>query len=462
MSKANKFLSITSCLIMLTGVLYAQEEEKKPSTTPTTGQVIDRIVAKVNNYILLESDVQKTYLEAISNSQQGFEAPSRCDIFESLLINKLMVAKAEIDSVSVSDAEVMLQADQRFSMIMSQFGGDESTLVEVYGKTSDQLKAEINDALREQMIVQRMQGKITEGLSVSPAEVRRFFNSIHRDSLPFFSAEVTVGQIVRKPEVNEKAKTEVANFLSGLKKQIMDGTSDFATLAKEYSQDPGSAIQGGELGFFRRGELAPEYEATSLGLKPGEVSDPVETVFGFHMIQLLERRGNTFNTRHILIKPVPSEDDIKKTERYLDSLRTVILDKKIDFAKAAKEYSEDRDTSDNGGFFADQGSGSNRLTLRTLEDPVLYFTIDSMQVGGITTPMRFEDPREGTKVRILYYKDRYPAHRANLNDDFEKLKAATRRKKEDDILSRWFLTAKEDVFIDIDPAYDRCNVLQDN
>ncbi|MCH7402566.1 peptidylprolyl isomerase [Belliella kenyensis] len=463
MSKANKFLSITSCLMVLVGVVFAQEEEKKPTTTtPATGQVIDRIVAKVNNYILLESDVQKTYLEAISNSQQGFEAPSRCDIFESLLINKLMVAKAEIDSVIVSDAEVMLQADQRFSMIMSQFGGDESTLVEVYGKTSDQLKSEINDALREQMIVQRMQGKITEGLTVSPAEVRRFFNSIHRDSLPFFSAEVTVGQIVRKPQVNEKAKTEVANFLSGLKKQINDGTSDFATLAKEYSQDPGSAIQGGELGFFRRGELAPEFEATALGLRPGEISDPVETMFGFHMIQLLERRGNTFNTRHILIKPQPSEEDIKKTERYLDSLRTVILDKKIDFAKAAKEYSEDRETSDNGGFFADQGSGSNRLTLRTLEDPVLYFTIDSMKVGGITTPMRFEDPREGTKVRILYYKDRYPAHRANLNDDFEKLKAATRRKKEDDILSRWFLTAKEDVFIDIDPAYDRCNVLQDN
>nr|WP_245812670.1 peptidylprolyl isomerase [Belliella buryatensis] len=440
-------------------LLFAQEEEKK--TTPATGQVLDRIVAKVNNYILLESDVQKTYLEAIANSQQGFEAPTRCDIFESMLINKLMVAKAEIDSVIVSDAEVMIQADQRFNMMMAQLGGDENTLVEVYGKTSEQLKSEITDALREQMIVQRMQGKITEGLTVSPAEVRRFFNSIPKDSLPFFSAEVTVGQIVRKPEVNEKAKTEVANFLAGLKQQLMDGTSDFATLARQYSQDPGSAIQGGELGFFRRGELAPEYEATSLALKPGEVSDPVETMFGFHMIQLLERRGNTFNTRHILIKPEPNEDDIKKTERYLDSLRNVILEGKIEFAKAAKEYSEDRETSDNGGFFADPGSGSNRLTLRTLDDPVLYFTLDSMKIGSITPPMRFEDPREGTKVRVLFYKERFPAHRANLNDDYEKLKAATRRKKEDELLGKWFVTAKEDVYIDIDPAYDRCNVLQD-
>ena len=454
-----KILLAFSCMMMTASLLFAQEEEKK--TTPATGQVLDRIVAKVNNYILLESDVQKTYLEAIANSQQGFEAPTRCDIFESMLINKLMVAKAEIDSVIVSDAEVMIQADQRFNMMMAQLGGDENTLVEVYGKTSEQLKSEITDALREQMIVQRMQGKITEGLTVSPAEVRRFFNSIPKDSLPFFSAEVTVGQIVRKPEVNEKAKTEVANFLAGLKQQLMDGTSDFATLARQYSQDPGSAIQGGELGFFRRGELAPEYEATSLALKPGEVSDPVETMFGFHMIQLLERRGNTFNTRHILIKPEPNEDDIKKTERYLDSLRNVILEGKIEFAKAAKEYSEDRETSDNGGFFADPGSGSNRLTLRTLDDPVLYFTLDSMKIGSITPPMRFEDPREGTKVRVLFYKERFPAHRANLNDDYEKLKAATRRKKEDELLGKWFVTAKEDVYIDIDPAYDRCNVLQD-
>ena len=459
MIKVKYILALTG-LFLFTNKLIAQDKEKE--TSQVTGQVLDRIVAKVNNSIILESDVQKTYLEAIANSQQGFEAPTRCDIFESLLISKLMVAKAEIDSVIVSDAEVMIQADQRFSMVMSQIGGDENMLAEVYGKTSEQLKAEITDALKEQMTVERMKGKITEGMGVSPAEVRRFFSSIPKDSLPFFSAEVTVGQIVRKPVVNEANKNQVAAFLADLKKQIAEGKSDFATFAKQYSQDPGSAVQGGELGFFRRGELAPEYEATSLALRPGEISDPVETMFGFHMIQLLERRGNTFNTRHILIKPEPSEQDIKDTERYLDSLRTVITEGKIEFAKAAKEYSEDRNTSDNGGYFSDPGSGSNKLTLRTLEDPVLYFTIDSMKIGSLTKPMRFEDPREGTKVRILYYQNRYPAHRANMNDDYEKLKAATLRKKEDEILSKWFVTAKEDVYIDIDPAYDKCNALDGN
>lgn len=458
MIKVKYFLTLTAILLSV-NTLIAQDEETKAATA--TGQVLDRIVAKINNGIVLESDVQKTYLEAVANSQQGFEVPTKCDVFESLLISKLMVAKAEIDSVIVSDAEVIIQADQRFAMVMQQIGGDEAMLAEVYGKTSEQLKDEITDALKEQMVVERMKGNITSGMGVSPAEVRKFFSSIAKDSLPFFSAEVTVGQIVRKPSVNEANKNDVASFLAGLKSQIGEGVSDFAALAKQYSQDPGSAVQGGELGFFRRGELAPEYEATSLALRPGEISDPVESMFGFHMIQLLERRGNTFNTRHILIKPEPSESDIKDAERYLDSLKNVITDGKIEFAKAAKEYSEDRNTSDNGGYFSDPGSGSNKLTLRTLDDPVLYFTIDSMKIGTITKPMRFEDPREGTKVRILYYQNRYPAHRANMNDDYEKLKAATLRKKEDDILSKWFVTAKEDVYIDVDPAYDKCKVLQD-
>jgi peptidyl-prolyl cis-trans isomerase SurA len=179
------------------------------------------------------------------------------------------------------------------------------------------------------------------------------------------------------------------------------------------------------------------------------------------MIQLLEIKGSTFNTRHILRIPKASEEDIVKAERYLDSLKKEILADKIDFAKAAKEYSQDRTTSDAGGFFTDPATTSNRLSLRTLEDPVLYFTIDTMKVGDITPPIRFEDPREGTKVRILFYKARYPAHKANLEDDYEKLKAATLRRKEDEVLSKWFVTAKEDIFIDIDPAYDRCDALKE-
>ena len=426
-----------------------------------TGQVVDKIVAKVDNNILLESEVQKSYLEAVSQAQQGIEAPTRCTVFESLLINKLMVAKAEVDSVIVTDAEVLLEANNRFAMVMQQFGGDEAMLAEMYGKTADQLKAELEEVMREQLIVRKMRKTITDGITVSPAEVRAFFLNIPADSLPLFTSEATVGQIVRKPETNPKVREDIVAQLLQFKEAISSGKSTFAELAKAYSEDPGSGAQGGDLGFFRRGELAPEYEATALGLRQGEISDPVETQFGFHMIQLLEIKGSTFNTRHILRIPKASEEDIVKAERYLDSLKKEILADKIDFAKAAKEYSQDRTTSDAGGFFTDPATTSNRLSLRTLEDPVLYFTIDTMKIGDITPPIRFEDPREGTKVRILFYKARYPAHKANLEDDYEKLKAATLRRKEDEVLSNWFVTAKEDIFIDIDPSYDRCDALKE-
>ncbi|HLW20115.1 MAG TPA: peptidylprolyl isomerase [Cyclobacteriaceae bacterium] len=455
---------IVSLTFLVSFSAIAQEAEKKEERP--TGQVVDKIIAKVDNNIILESDLQKAYLEAVGRAQQGFQSPTRCEVFESLLVNKMMVAKAEIDSVIVTEAEVIIQTDQQFNMTMQQFGGNEETLVEAYGKTAEQLKSEIHDAIREQLIVRKMQGVISEGLSVSPADVRRFFAKIPTDSLPFFSAEVSVGQIVKKPEVSEEEKDKVIALLSSIKKRILDGETDFAAMARQYSEDPGSAAMGGDLGFFNRGELAPEYEATALGLKQGEISDPVESMFGIHMIQLLEIKGNSFNTRHILITPKPTESDIADAERFLDSIRTMIVRDSLPFAKAAKEYSDDRQTSDNGGFFSDPTTGSNRLTLRTLEDPVLYFTLDSMQVGTITKPLRYDevDPRNGRSepaVRILFYKERFPAHRANLDDDYEKLKAATRRQKEEELLSKWFVLAKEEVFIDIDPEYDNCKVLQE-
>ncbi|WP_230981222.1 peptidylprolyl isomerase [Echinicola salinicaeni] len=464
MSKFTKMLT-AGLMTVISFHLHAQNADS--TKTKPSGQILDKIIAKVDNNIILESDLQKAYLEAVSQSQEGFEAPSRCDIFESLLINKLMVAKAAIDSIIVTDAEVVLETDQRFNMVMQQFGGDEETLVEAYGKTSEQLKSEIHDMIKEQKIIGKMRANIVQDLQVSPADVRKFYNQIPNDSLPFFSAEVAVGQIVKKPEPGRKEKDQVIAQLNNIKQKILDGEADFASMAKKYSEDPGSKIQGGDLGFFGRGELAPEYEAMALSLRQGEIGEPVESQFGIHLIQLLEKRSDSFSTRHILIKPRPSENDIKAAERELDSLRNLIQLDTMSFAKAAKEFSDDRSTSDNGGFFSDPTTGANRLTLRTLEDPILYFTIDTMKVGTVSEPLRYEEQNQRTgeaekAVRILYYKEKFPAHRANLEDDYEKLKAATKKQKETEALEKWFKIAKEEVFIDIDPAYDRCNALKED
>src|SRR5690606_10816678 len=210
---------------------YSQEEEKveKKEEVPN-GQVLDKIIAKVDNNIILESDLQKAYLEAVARAQEGFDPPTKCGVFESMLVNKMMVAKAEIDSVIVTDAEVIIRTDQQFNMTLQQIGGDEADLVEAYGKTAEQLKSEIHDAIKEQLVVGKMQETITAGLSVSPAEVRKFYENIPTDSLPFFSAEVSVGQIVKKPEVSEEEKQKVFDLLASIKKRILDGESDFGAM----------------------------------------------------------------------------------------------------------------------------------------------------------------------------------------------------------------------------------------
>ncbi|MCC5920836.1 MAG: peptidylprolyl isomerase [Cyclobacteriaceae bacterium] len=430
-------------------------EEKKPAKPRDKSRdiVADKIIVKVDNYIVLKSELERTYLDFRAQGRRGV---TRCEILENLLINKLMVAHAEIDSVLVSDIEVLQNLEQRMGMMLQQIGGEEK-LQEIYGKSVNQFKDELEDQVREQLIADKMQREITRGLSVTPAEVKRFFDKIPRDSLPFFSTEVSVAQIVKKPEVSREQKQKSIDLLNDIRRRVLDG-EDFGTFARKYSKDPGSAANGGELpGFYNRGELAPEYEATSLSLKPGEIGAPVETQFGIHLIQLLERRGNQFRTRHILVTPEPTEADVKKAERYLDSLRTEIENKNISFTKAAKEYSTERETSGSGGFFTD-GDGSIFVSTEEL-DPVIFFTIDTLEVGSITKPIRYKE-RDGTEhVRILWYKDRIKPHRANLKQDYQKIQIAALAEKRNRRLEEWFEQAQKGVYINIDPEYQDCNLL---
>ncbi len=232
----------------------------------------------------------------------------------------------------------------------------------------------------------------------------------------------------------------------------------FAKMAADFSDDVGSAAQGGNLGFQSRGNLVPEFEATALKLKPGEISDPVESQFGFHMIQLIERRGNEYNSRHILIKTNSSELDIESAERYLDSLRLLIINDSISFEKAAKEYSDEKFTGSSGGYFTDD-TGAQRVSTDDL-DPVIFFTIDTLKVGTISKPIRFKMEDGSDAVRILYYKSRIPPHQANLSDDYQKIRMAALNRKKTRKLNDWLTDARKEVFIDIDPKYNYCNILQ--
>lgn len=424
-----------------------------PSLAQTNEVPIDKIIAKVDDYIILKSELERSYLDFLSRGQmRGSNA--KCQILQQLVVNKMLMAQSEIDSIFVDDSEVNLSLDRRMSVMAQQFGGEEE-IERAYGKSIDQIRSEIFDNIKEQLTIQRMQSELSSNLKVTPSEVKRFFKNIPQDSLPYFSTEVSIAQIVKEAKPGKSQKDKVRNLMLDLRSRIEGGAS-FAELAKQYSQDPGSAANGGQLGFYGRGELAPEYEAAALSMQPGGISMPVETQFGIHLIQLQEKRGNNYKTRHILIAPQPNQNDYLRAENYLDSIRNLIALDSTTFQAAAKEYSDDQLTSSAGGFFQDE-TGALRVAAETL-DPNIFFTIDTMKIGNVTKPLRFQKEDGSYAFRIIYYKDKIAPHQANLNDDYQKIAAAALSQKKNARISQWFEKARGNVFIEIDPEYNYCNI----
>jgi peptidyl-prolyl cis-trans isomerase SurA len=424
------------------------------SFAQTNGLVIDKIIAKVDNHIILKSELELGYLDMITRGI-SVDDKSKCRVLEGLVLNKLLLAKSEIDSIAVFDFEVERSLDNKLRYFISQIGSEEK-LEEYYGKSMDQFKDELRDQEKEQLLIQKMSESITEDVTITPGEVRRFFNRIPKDSLPFFSKEVVVGELVMYPKAGLVRKNQAKELLSALKERILSGES-FNQLASQYSQEPAASRSGGELGFFRRGELAHEYEAAALSLQPGEISNPVETEFGIHLIQLIERRGNEFNSRHILRIPAPSQEDIQRTVNKMDSLWRLISFDSIKFEKAARDYSENKFTNINGGFMQDQ-SGSDRISVEQL-DPNTFFTLDTMKVGSISPPIVYTDEAGKDAVRIIYFKNSIRPHQANLDDDWSKIKIAALNEKKQTVLDEWFEKSRFEVFIRIDPEYDNCNIM---
>lgn len=442
-----RFLTVS--VLLLTGVHLSLAQESK-------GFVVDKIIAKVDNYILLNSEFDGAYQNYLSNGGRPSEQ-ARCGIFSQLVINKLLVAKAEIDSVVVTDLEVDNNTDQRMNMILQNSGNSPEQLERTYGKTLEQIKLELREQIREQMLGNAMQRKITKGLSVTPAEVKRFFSKIPSDSLPFYSADVVVAQIVKKAQISDAQKLATKLKLSEIRQRILDG-EDFNELARKFSEDPSAQYNGGDMGYVGRGAMVAQYEAMAFKLKKGEISQPFESMFGFHIMQLIDRRGNEYHSRHILISAVPSREDLDRAEQYLDSLRLAILGDSIKFEDAAKKYSDDTRTKGFGGYFTDEDGGS-KISVKDM-DPIVYFNIDTMKVGSVGRPTVYRTDDGKDAVRILYFKDRQPPHQANLKDDWHRIQAAALAEKRDKMLSKWFEKAKNDVFIKLDPAFDSCGILQ--
>jgi peptidyl-prolyl cis-trans isomerase SurA len=418
--------------------------------------VADKIVARVDNQILLKSEVELGYLQAKQQNTGLPPSELKCKVFQQLLINKMMLAKAELDSVKVEDNLVDDQLNRRMAYMIQAIGSKEK-LEEYYKKSIDQFKQELKKEVRDQMLIQKVQESISKNIKVTPSEVKRFFNDIPKDSLPFFSTEVEVGQIVRFSQVSRKSKQAARQKLEDLKVRILGG-EDFEFLAKAYSQDPGSAKEGGNLGFWAKGAMVPEYESAALKLEPMALSEIVESAFGYHLIQLLEKKGNEYNSRHILIRPETEAEDQMAAFSKLDSLRNALLMDSIRFDEAARKFSEDKETSANGGFFTDPQTGSTRIATENL-DPGIFFTIDTLKPGEFTgvMPYKTEDGKRG--ARLLFFKSKILPHEASLDQDYQKIQFAALEKKKGTGIREWFKKTKSEVFISRDKDYGECEVL---
>ena len=418
---------------------------------------VDGIIAKVDNHIILRSELEFSYLQYLAQSKQQPRPELKCEILQSMVQDKLLLARAEIDSITVEEAQVNGELDRRMNYLTAQVGGVER-LEQYYNKSVKQLKDELRRTVRDQLVMEKMQQEITGKVRVTPKEIKRYFNEIPRDSLPYFSSEVELGHIVKYAEVSKQQKAQARQQLEDIRKRILAG-EDFATLAKQYSQDPGSAQEGGVLGFFKKKELVPEYEAAALKLEPGQISNVVESQFGFHLIQMIERRGQEFNTRHILIKPATATVNVQEAITRLDSIRTLILSDSLTFAKAAKEFSDDKATKDNGGMLTSRATGSTYTPMDQV-DPAVFFVIDTMQVGEISKPVTFrtEDGKEA--ARIIYVKSKSVPHQANLQDDYQKIASAALNEKKGKAVDAWFRKNFDSVYIEIDPEFQDCKVLQ--
>ncbi|HEX8349927.1 MAG TPA: peptidylprolyl isomerase, partial [Hymenobacter sp.] len=424
---------------------------------PVGRQLADAIIVKVDNQIVLQSDLDAAYAQEVARVEGKPLPPDlRCRILQGIVLNKLMLAKAETDSVTVTDELVNGELNRRMAYFVQQIGS-EKKLEEFYNKPLKALKDDLRGQVKDQLVQQKMQETIAGKVTVTPREVRQYFSRVPKDSLPYFSTEVEVGQIVKLAQINQSAKQATMAKLNDIRARIQAGES-FETLAKQFSQDPGSAVEGGYLGFFKRKELVPEYEAAALRLEPGQMSPVVESQFGFHLIQLIERKGESFSTRHILLKPETGGTDVNEAATQLTKLRRRILADSLTFAKAAKDASDDKPSSASGGLIANRQDGSSYLPLDKL-DPAIFFTIDTMKVGHITPPLPYRTDDGKDAMRIIWLKSNTPPHQANLKDDYQKISQAALNEKKNKALDEWFNKNRGSVYIEVDPQYADCKLL---
>ena len=418
-------------------------------------EIIEKVISQVGGEIVILSELEEQFA-LLSERQPDLPADARCMILDNILTQKLLINQAKLDSIEVADEEVEAQLNARIEQILEYMGGDLKQFEEYYGQTVTEVKDAFREDLRNQLLSDRMRAQVMKSVTVTPSEVKRFFRKIPRDSLPYFDSEVEVGEIVVKPKVNPEERKKAIDKLDNLRKRITEGGEDFAELASVFSDDPGSARTGGDLGWTKRGKFVPEFEAAAYKLSDNEISDVVESEFGFHLIQLIARRGNSINTRHILIKPEITDNDLEITRLKLDSVRLEILNDSVTWSQAVKKYGDENVQSfNNDGKMINPSSGNTYYEIADL-DPDIYFTIDTMKVSGISSSYSYTDPKGETYFRIIQLQSRSEPHTASLERDYSRIQDAAIEQKKSNYMSEWIQSKVNETYVHIEYTYEGC------
>jgi peptidyl-prolyl cis-trans isomerase SurA len=441
-------LRLAIAFIFLTTISFAQP------------QVLDKVIAIVGKNPLLLSEVETNLLQQSEQKDKKiFTQEDRCKVFEDVLFQKLLLAQADRDSIVVSDAEVDGELNRRIQYYVGMLGSEEK-FEAFYGKRINVFKDELRDDVKNQLLAQKMQQKVTGEAKLTPSEVRAFYNTLPIDSLPLVNSELEISHIVRKPPISDEAKKAVRDQLEVYRTRVVNGES-MSVIAALYSEDPGSAKNGGRYESVMRGQMVPEFEAVAFRLKAGEVSEIFETSYGYHFMQLVARKGESVDVRHVLMSPKISQREILKAKEELDSIRGLINSGQLKFEDAALKFSNDNETKQNGGVLINPAANSSKWELDEIGqmDQNLVFMLENqMKVGDVSPVIQHVGSDAKQAWRIIYLKSRTEPHKANLKDDYIKLLNMATFERQKKSITEWIAKKSKSTYIKIDSEFNSCKL----
>lgn len=422
-------------------------------------KLIDKVLAVVGDHAILLSEVEaqklQAYQQKVDLSTPSADQAFGCQVLEDLMLEKLLLHQAELDSIEISEAQVNAELDQRIQYFASQMPNGVADLEKFYEKSIQEIKDEFYTQIENRMKVQQMQQSITSSVTVSPKEVSAFYKSFPLDSVPLVGSQIQIAQITLNPKITDEEKKEVKKELQALRDKIVKGSLSFESAAKFYSCDKGSAENGGDFGWVGRGQFVPEFEAMAYNTPIDSVSPVFESQYGYHILRIEKRRGEQFYGRHILLCLKPSFEQLSLCKKRLDSIRSAIQNGSITFEKAVIEFSDDEFTKGTQGIVYNQNTGISYLDIQDI-DPITFQNVDPLEIGEMSKSFLFET-YDGQSYKLVKLLDKTAPHRANLKDDYQLIQQYALQDKQNDVLVEWVNNKLNDIYIRLDEEYKSCD-----